>query len=116
MFSSSTVICHVSLHLFWFPRPQAATANNTPSSKGVSSVDAVSNSNGRGTPPADPVDLPKLKGIGRNRRARFSLYRHLHKHNIQHADSVSSVDSAGLFIGLLSPPQGSSFLDSLMFL
>uniref|UniRef100_A0A7N6AJ61 Phospholipase n=1 Tax=Anabas testudineus TaxID=64144 RepID=A0A7N6AJ61_ANATE len=47
------------------------------------------------TPPNEPVDLPKLKGIGRNRRARFSLYIHLHKHNLQHADSVSSVDSAG---------------------
>ncbi|TMS21220.1 Phospholipase D1 [Larimichthys crocea] len=52
-------------------------------------------SNGQGTPPSDPVDLPKLKGIGRNRKSRFSLYRHLHKHSLQHADSVSSVDSAG---------------------
>uniref|UniRef100_A0A673B9B9 Phospholipase n=1 Tax=Sphaeramia orbicularis TaxID=375764 RepID=A0A673B9B9_9TELE len=43
----------------------------------------------------DPVELPKLKGIGRSRKARFSLYRHLHKHTLQHADSVSSVDSAG---------------------
>uniref|UniRef100_A0A8D0ACF4 Phospholipase n=1 Tax=Sander lucioperca TaxID=283035 RepID=A0A8D0ACF4_SANLU len=41
----------------------------------------------------EPVDLPKLKGIGRSRKARFSLYRHLHKHTLQHADSVSSVDS-----------------------
>uniref|UniRef100_A0A3P8UTH7 Phospholipase n=1 Tax=Cynoglossus semilaevis TaxID=244447 RepID=A0A3P8UTH7_CYNSE len=45
--------------------------------------------------PSDPVNLPKLKGIGRHRIARFSLYRHLHKHAVQHADSVSSVDSAG---------------------
>ncbi|XP_036927293.1 phospholipase D1a [Acanthopagrus latus] len=75
---------------------QAGTTNtNTPSSKGVSSVDGVSTSNGRGTPPGEPVELPKLKGIGRNRRARFSLYRHLQKHTLQHADSVSSVDSAG---------------------
>ncbi|XP_031165790.1 phospholipase D1a [Sander lucioperca] len=73
---------------------QAGSAN-TPSSKGVSSVDAVSKSNGRGTLPSEPVDLPKLKGIGRSRKARFSLYRHLHKHTLQHADSVSSVDSAG---------------------
>nr|XP_046268840.1 phospholipase D1a [Scatophagus argus]XP_046268841.1 phospholipase D1a [Scatophagus argus] len=72
---------------------QAGSAN-TPSSKGVSCVDGISESNGQGTPPSDPVDLPKLKGIGRNRRARFSLYRHLHKHTVQHADSVSSVDSA----------------------
>uniref|UniRef100_A0A671XW15 Phospholipase n=1 Tax=Sparus aurata TaxID=8175 RepID=A0A671XW15_SPAAU len=74
----------------------AGTTNtNTPSSKGVSSVDGVSASNGRGTPPGELVELPKLKGIGRNRRARFSLYRHLQKHTLQHADSVSSVDSTG---------------------
>ncbi|AWP16252.1 putative phospholipase D1-like [Scophthalmus maximus] len=73
---------------------QAASANAR-SSKGVSSVDGVSQSNGQRTPPSDPVDLPKLKGIGRSRRARFSLYRHLHKHTLQHADSVSSVESAG---------------------
>uniref|UniRef100_A0A8C3B1M8 Phospholipase n=1 Tax=Cyclopterus lumpus TaxID=8103 RepID=A0A8C3B1M8_CYCLU len=72
-----------------------AGATSTPSSKGVASVDGVSESNGRGTAPGDPADLPKLKGIGRSRKARFSLYRHLHKHGLQHADSVSSVDSAG---------------------
>uniref|UniRef100_A0A667ZJ83 Phospholipase n=1 Tax=Myripristis murdjan TaxID=586833 RepID=A0A667ZJ83_9TELE len=68
-------------------------AANNPSTKGPSSADGISHSNGRGTPPCDPVDLPKLKGIGRNRRTRFSLSRRLHKHNLQHADSVSSVDS-----------------------
>uniref|UniRef100_A0A8C7ZC91 Phospholipase n=1 Tax=Oryzias sinensis TaxID=183150 RepID=A0A8C7ZC91_9TELE len=46
-------------------------------------------------PPADSTDLPKLKGVGRTRIARFSLYRHLQKHTLQHVDSVSSVDSAG---------------------
>ncbi|XP_044022243.1 phospholipase D1a [Siniperca chuatsi] len=74
---------------------EQAASTNTPSSKGVSSVDGVSKSNGRGTPHSDSVDLPKLKGIGRTRKARFSLYRHLHMHTLQHADSVSSVDSAG---------------------
>uniref|UniRef100_A0A673B5E6 Phospholipase n=1 Tax=Sphaeramia orbicularis TaxID=375764 RepID=A0A673B5E6_9TELE len=69
---------------------RSAGFTNTPSSKGVSSADGVSQSNGRGTPPSDPVELPKLKGIGRSRKARFSLYRHLHKHTLQHADSVSS--------------------------
>uniref|UniRef100_A0A669F9K4 Phospholipase n=1 Tax=Oreochromis niloticus TaxID=8128 RepID=A0A669F9K4_ORENI len=64
--------------------------------KGLSSVDGVSQSNGRGTPPSDPADLPKLKGIGRNRMARFSLHRLKHKHTLQHVDSVSSVDSAGM--------------------
>uniref|UniRef100_A0A3B4FC40 Phospholipase n=1 Tax=Pundamilia nyererei TaxID=303518 RepID=A0A3B4FC40_9CICH len=70
-------------------------STNTPSSKGLSSVDGVSQSNGRGTPPSDPADLPKLKGIGRNRMARFSLRTLRHKHTLQHVDSVSSVDSAG---------------------
>ncbi|XP_068436030.1 phospholipase D1a [Clinocottus analis] len=76
---------------------QAGSAS-TQSSKAATAVDGVSESNGRGTPPGDPADpaeLPKLKGIGRSRKARFSLYRHLHKHTLQHADSVSSVDSAG---------------------
>ncbi|KAL3049582.1 hypothetical protein OYC64_008936 [Pagothenia borchgrevinki] len=73
---------------------EQAGSTTTPSKKGVFSVD-VSNVNGRGTPPSDPVDLPKLKGIGRSRKARFSLYKHLHKHTLQHADSVSSVDSTG---------------------
>uniref|UniRef100_H2M855 Phospholipase n=1 Tax=Oryzias latipes TaxID=8090 RepID=H2M855_ORYLA len=49
----------------------------------------------KGKPPADSTDLPKLKGVGRTRIARFSLYRHLQKHTLQHVDSVSSVDSAG---------------------
>uniref|UniRef100_A0A7N8Y965 Phospholipase n=1 Tax=Mastacembelus armatus TaxID=205130 RepID=A0A7N8Y965_9TELE len=74
---------------------EQAGSTNTPSNKGMSSVDGVSQSNGRETPLSDPVDLPKLKGIGRNRRSRFSLYKHLHKHTLQHADSVSSVDSTG---------------------
>uniref|UniRef100_A0A8C7HVA7 Phospholipase n=1 Tax=Oncorhynchus kisutch TaxID=8019 RepID=A0A8C7HVA7_ONCKI len=39
--------------------------------------------------------LPRLKGIGRTRRMHFSLVKHLHKHTLQHADSISSLDSAG---------------------
>uniref|UniRef100_A0A3Q2QVQ7 Phospholipase n=1 Tax=Fundulus heteroclitus TaxID=8078 RepID=A0A3Q2QVQ7_FUNHE len=50
--------------------------------------------NGRGSLPAESVELPKLKGVGRSRMVRFSLYRHLQKHTLQHVDSVSSVDSA----------------------
>uniref|UniRef100_A0A672GRV2 Phospholipase n=1 Tax=Salarias fasciatus TaxID=181472 RepID=A0A672GRV2_SALFA len=73
-----------------------AGSTNTPSTNAVSSsAECVSQSNGRGTPPGEPVDLPKLKGIGRNRIVRFSIYRHLQKHTLQHVDSVSSVDSAG---------------------
>ncbi|KAF6714433.1 Phospholipase D1 [Oryzias melastigma] len=63
--------------------------------QGLLPPDGVSQTNGQGKPPADPTDPPKLKGVGRNRIARFSLYRHLQKHTLQHVDSVSSVDSAG---------------------
>ncbi|XP_026062471.1 phospholipase D1a [Carassius auratus] len=40
----------------------------------------------------DSVDLPKLKGIGRTRKTRFSLYHHIHR-GLHHADSISSIDS-----------------------
>uniref|UniRef100_A0A3Q3X0R9 Phospholipase n=1 Tax=Mola mola TaxID=94237 RepID=A0A3Q3X0R9_MOLML len=83
-----------------------AGPTNARSSKRVSSVDCVSESNGQGTPSSNVVDLPKLKGIGRNRRARFSLYRHLQKHTLQHADSVSSVDSAGASVRSLKTGVG----------
>lgn len=64
-----------------------AASSNAPPTKVVS--------NGEGAQPSDLLDLPKLKGIGRNCRSRFSLYRHLQKHAMQHSDSVSSVDSSG---------------------
>ncbi|KAI2667571.1 Phospholipase D1 [Labeo rohita] len=40
----------------------------------------------------DSVDLPKLKGIGRTRKTRFSLYHHIQR-GLHHTDSVSSIDS-----------------------
>ncbi|XP_056421164.1 phospholipase D1 [Hyla sarda] len=40
------------------------------------------------------VDNSKIRGMGKSRKfAKFSLYKQLHKHNLQHADSVSSIDS-----------------------
>lgn len=72
---------------------QAGRAS-APPCQAVLSVDGVSESNGQGTP---PTDLPKLKGIGRNRRNRFSLYRHLQRHAMQHSESADSVDSTGAF-------------------
>ncbi|XP_073482328.1 phospholipase D1 isoform X2 [Aquarana catesbeiana] len=40
------------------------------------------------------VDNSKVRGLGKSRKfAKFSLYKQLHKHNMQHADSVSSIDS-----------------------
>ncbi|XP_053566112.1 phospholipase D1 [Bombina bombina] len=42
----------------------------------------------------DVMDSSKIKGFGKSRKfAKFSLYKQLHKHNMQHADSVSSIDS-----------------------
>uniref|UniRef100_A0A8C4I299 Phospholipase n=1 Tax=Dicentrarchus labrax TaxID=13489 RepID=A0A8C4I299_DICLA len=78
-----------------------AGSTNTPSGKRVSSDHGVAKSNGQGTPPGDLVDLPKLKGIGRNRRARFSLYRHLQKHALQPADRSGSVRSLKTGVGEL---------------
>ncbi|CAI9595461.1 unnamed protein product [Staurois parvus] len=40
------------------------------------------------------VDHSKIRGMGKSRKfGKFSLYKQLHKHNLQHADSVSSIDS-----------------------
>ncbi|KAG7457129.1 hypothetical protein MATL_G00243220 [Megalops atlanticus] len=61
---------------------------------GVSSKEGSAQSAGKNGGPTDAVDLPKLKGVGRTRKTRFSLYKHLHRHALHHADSVSSVDSS----------------------
>uniref|UniRef100_A0A8B9K3W9 Phospholipase n=1 Tax=Astyanax mexicanus TaxID=7994 RepID=A0A8B9K3W9_ASTMX len=42
----------------------------------------------------DTVELPKLKGYGKTRRNRFSIRKHLQKHGLAPADSVSSIDSS----------------------
>ncbi|KAJ7402944.1 Phospholipase D1 [Pitangus sulphuratus] len=42
----------------------------------------------------DAPDISKMKGVGKSRKfSRFSIYKHLHKHGMHHADSVSSIDS-----------------------
>lgn len=70
---------------------QAGTRTGT----GALSVDGVSGSNGQGALPGDTGEPAKLKGIGRNRKTHFSLYRHLQRHAMQHSDSANSVDSTG---------------------
>uniref|UniRef100_A0AAR2KRR8 Phospholipase n=1 Tax=Pygocentrus nattereri TaxID=42514 RepID=A0AAR2KRR8_PYGNA len=40
------------------------------------------------------VEQPKLKGYGKNKRNRFSIRKHLQKHGLAPADSVSSIDSS----------------------
>uniref|UniRef100_A0A8C7HU58 Phospholipase n=1 Tax=Oncorhynchus kisutch TaxID=8019 RepID=A0A8C7HU58_ONCKI len=78
-------------------RSVSQSSAHHPSSRGVSSTDGAANSNGgKQSLPGNPgVELPRLKGIGRTRRMHFSLVKHLHKHTLQHADSISSLDSAG---------------------
>ncbi|RXN17116.1 phospholipase D1-like isoform X1 [Labeo rohita] len=44
--------------------------------------------------PADTADQPKLKGHGKIKKTRFSIRRHLQKHGLAPADSVSSVESS----------------------
>lgn len=42
----------------------------------------------------DVPDVSKMKGIGKPRKfSRFTIYKHLHRHGMHHADSVSSIDS-----------------------
>lgn len=42
----------------------------------------------------DVPDTSKMKGVGKPKKfSRFSIYKHLHKHGMHHADSVSSIDS-----------------------
>ncbi|XP_051556150.1 phospholipase D1-like [Myxocyprinus asiaticus] len=61
--------------------------SSTPKKKGSSS------GNGSRSMVGEAADLPKLKGIGRTRKARFSLYHHLQR-GLRHADSISSIDSS----------------------
>ncbi|OXB82495.1 UNVERIFIED_CONTAM: hypothetical protein H355_000753 [Colinus virginianus] len=42
----------------------------------------------------DVPEISKMKGIGKSRKfSRFTIYKHLHRHGMHHADSVSSIDS-----------------------
>ncbi|XP_062438235.1 phospholipase D1 isoform X2 [Rhea pennata] len=42
----------------------------------------------------DASDVSKMKGIGKTKKfSRFSIYKHLQKHGMHHADSISSIDT-----------------------
>ncbi|XP_032639563.1 phospholipase D1 isoform X2 [Chelonoidis abingdonii] len=44
----------------------------------------------------DILDSSRMKGIGKPKKfSRFSIYKHLQKHGLHHADSVSSIDNKG---------------------
>ncbi|XP_061097888.1 phospholipase D1a isoform X2 [Conger conger] len=71
---------------------QSGTAA-APAGMGPSSTDNGAGAKAKTGGSDDSSDLPKLKGIGRTRKTRFSLYKHLHRHGLHHADSISSLDS-----------------------
>lgn len=54
---------------------------------------SAAHSNGNSVP-VDTTDQPKLKGHGKVKKTRFSIRRHLQKHGLAPADSVSSAESS----------------------
>ncbi|KAA8580502.1 hypothetical protein FQN60_013460, partial [Etheostoma spectabile] len=69
----------------------AAPANTAAPANGSG---GVSSRNGKGIfTVTDPVEQPRLKGVGKARRSRFSIRRHLQKHGLAHADSDSDLES-----------------------
>ncbi|XP_072567544.1 phospholipase D1-like isoform X2 [Paramormyrops kingsleyae] len=75
-------------------RSLALSGFDTPlSTAAVSSCDSTTAAqrNGKSAAPVDTVDQPRLRGAA---RSRFNLYRHLHRHGLQSADSVSSLESS----------------------
>uniref|UniRef100_A0A8C9TUT9 Phospholipase n=1 Tax=Scleropages formosus TaxID=113540 RepID=A0A8C9TUT9_SCLFO len=69
---------------------RAAASHMANSPQGASGLHGPP-TNGKSPRSPDSEDLPKLKGAAHTRRARFSLYRHLHRRHL--SDSISSVDS-----------------------
>uniref|UniRef100_A0A9J7YXQ6 Phospholipase n=1 Tax=Cyprinus carpio carpio TaxID=630221 RepID=A0A9J7YXQ6_CYPCA len=58
-----------------------------------SNAPSIVHTNGKNLP-VDTADQPKLKGQGKTKRTRFSIRRHLQKHGLAPADSVSSAESS----------------------
>ncbi|XP_023680183.1 phospholipase D1a [Paramormyrops kingsleyae] len=58
------------------------------------SLDSAPSSRGKASSSNDIKHPSKPKGMGRTRRSRFSLYRHLHRHTRHLGGSISSLDSA----------------------
>ncbi|XP_063772323.1 phospholipase D1 isoform X2 [Pseudophryne corroboree] len=84
---------------------QSTTAINTVLSGSTQALNGKDQSQGKISFQLQPkqgeevVDSSKIRGMGKSRKfAGFSLYKQLHKNNLQHADSVSSIDSQSRFI------------------
>uniref|UniRef100_A0AAR2KJP8 Phospholipase n=1 Tax=Pygocentrus nattereri TaxID=42514 RepID=A0AAR2KJP8_PYGNA len=76
------------------------TLNTSAENVGEASPTMAAPSNGPGPAQngkrsgSESVEQPKLKGYGKNKRNRFSIRKHLQKHGLAPADSVSSIDSS----------------------
>uniref|UniRef100_A0A8C1U739 Phospholipase n=1 Tax=Cyprinus carpio TaxID=7962 RepID=A0A8C1U739_CYPCA len=75
----------------------ANTSEGSPAMASQSHGPSTVHTNGKSLP-VDTVDQPKLKGQGKTKKTRFSIRRHLQKHGLAPADSVSSVENV---IGLM---------------
>uniref|UniRef100_A0A8C2G3C5 Phospholipase n=1 Tax=Cyprinus carpio TaxID=7962 RepID=A0A8C2G3C5_CYPCA len=69
------------------------TSEGSPAMASQSHGPSTVHTNGKSLP-VDTVDQPKLKGQGKTKKTRFSIRRHLQKHGLAPADSVSSVESS----------------------
>ncbi len=69
------------------------TSEVSPATASQSNGPSTVHTNGKPLP-VDTVDQPKLKGLGKTKKTRFSIRRHLQKHGLAPADSVSSIESS----------------------
>uniref|UniRef100_A0A672KUH5 Phospholipase n=1 Tax=Sinocyclocheilus grahami TaxID=75366 RepID=A0A672KUH5_SINGR len=76
-----------------FPVSAENTSEGSPSMASQSNGPSTVHTNGKSLP-VDTVDQPKLKGQGKTKKTRFSIRRHLQKHGLAPADSVSSGESS----------------------
>uniref|UniRef100_A0A9J7Z313 Phospholipase n=1 Tax=Cyprinus carpio carpio TaxID=630221 RepID=A0A9J7Z313_CYPCA len=68
-------------------------SEGSPAMASQSNAPSIVHTNGKNLP-VDTADQPKLKGQGKTKRTRFSIRRHLQKHGLAPADSVSSAESS----------------------
>uniref|UniRef100_A0A673MLF2 Phospholipase n=1 Tax=Sinocyclocheilus rhinocerous TaxID=307959 RepID=A0A673MLF2_9TELE len=76
-----------------FPVSAENTSEGSPAMASQSNGPSTVHTNGKSLP-VDTVDQPKLKGQGKTKKTRFSIRRHLQKHGLAPADSVSSGESS----------------------
>uniref|UniRef100_A0A671QBD8 Phospholipase n=1 Tax=Sinocyclocheilus anshuiensis TaxID=1608454 RepID=A0A671QBD8_9TELE len=73
--------------------PVSKASEGSPAMASQSNGPSMVHTNGKSLH-VDTADQPKLKGQGKTKKTRFSIRRHLQKHGLAPADSVSSVESS----------------------